>query len=302
MLFFKQTTYFFVKGLLLIALLLPILDGCGLYITTFRYKDAAVYQYFEQKKLHPTIQYYTAQGRQIRYLEIGDDSLPTVLWIHGAPSSLSVHQANLSDSLLLTKCHMIAVDRPGYGYSGLGKSEVSIARQARMIQPLLDSLKRRTRPIIVAGFSFGGPIASKLVMDNPDLVDGLLLGAPAIAPGQEKIFKISYITKNWLTRWIFPRMLRVASDEKFAHEAELKKLLPDWGKIKIPVIYLQGMNDSVVYTSNATFAREKLINAKSLEIIMIPNQTHFLSVPQKDLIKAKLLQLIEMTQTKKAIQ
>jgi uncharacterized protein len=298
MTFLKKTTPLFVKLLLFGLLLSPILDCCGCYMTTFRYSDKAVYQYFEQKKLHPTIKYYTVQGRRIRYLEIGDDSLPTLLFIHGAPSSLSVQHLTLSDSLLLTKCNMIAVDRPGYGYSGLGKSEVSIAQQARMIRPLLDSLKQRKRPIIVAGFSFGGPIASKLVMDNPDLVSGLLLGAPAIAPGQEKIYKISYITKYWLTRWIFPRMLRVASDEKFAHEAELKKLLPDWGKIHIPVIYMQGMNDSTVYTSNAAFAKEKLVNAKSLEIIMIPNQPHFLSVPQKDLIKTKLLQLIEMVQNK----
>jgi pimeloyl-ACP methyl ester carboxylesterase len=290
MTFLKKTTPFFVKVLLFALLLSPILDCCGCYIITFRYNDKAVYQYFEQKKLHPAIKYYTVQGRRMRYLEIGDDSLPTVLFIHGAPSSLSVQHLTLSDSLLLTKCNMIAVDRPG-----LGKSVVSIEQQARMIRPLLDSLKHRKHPIIVAGFSFGGPIASKLVMDNPDLVSGLLLGAPAIAPGQEKIYKISYITKYWLTRWIFPRMLRVASDEKFAHEAELKKLLPDWGKIHIPVIYMQGMNDSTVYTSNAMFAKEKLVNAKSLEIIMIPNQPHFLSVPQKDLIQAKLLQLIEMT-------
>ena len=58
---------------------------------------------------------------------------------------------------------------------------------------------------------------------------------------------------------------------------------------------MQGLNDSTIYTSNAAFAKEKLVNAKSLEIIIIPNQPHFLSVPQKDLIKEKLLQLIEMT-------
>jgi pimeloyl-ACP methyl ester carboxylesterase len=230
-------------------------------------------------------------------LEIGADSLPTILFIHGAPSSMSVNKASLLDSELVRKCRMIAVDRPGYGYSGLGKSEVSIEKQAQMIAPLLDSLQKRKHPIILAGFSFGGPIAAKLAMDYPNLVDGLLLGAPAIAPGQEKVYKISYITKWQLTRWMFPRMLRVASDEKFAHEAELKKLLPDWHKIHVPVIYMQGANDELVYLSNAEFAKKQLVNAKSLEVIIIPNQPHFLSIPQSALIKQKLLELIELTRS-----
>ena len=99
MIFIKKTTPLFVKLLLSALLLSPLLDCCGCYMATFRYSDKAVYQYFEKKKLHPTINYYTVQGRRIRYLEIGADSLPTVLFIHGAPSSLSVQHLTLSDSL-----------------------------------------------------------------------------------------------------------------------------------------------------------------------------------------------------------
>ncbi len=97
----------------------------------------------------------------------------------------------------------------------------------------------------------------------------------------------------WGIKYIFPRILRVATDEKWAHKAELESLLPDWKKITVPVIYLQGLNDEIVNPSNAEFARHQLVNSKRLEITMIPNQKHFMAWPQKTSIIQSLLKMID---------
>jgi esterase/lipase len=45
-------------------------------------------------------------------------------------------------------------------------------------------------------------------------------------------------------------------------------MLPYWGNIKIPVMYIQGSKDKMIYTSNADFARENLINGLTSMFIL----------------------------------
>lgn len=273
------------------------ISNIGCYMTTFRRSDHATLTYFREKGLDATISYYMSEGRKIRYASIGNDSLPAILMIHGAPSSLNINQRLLADSVLLHHAKLYAIDRPGYGYSGLGHSVTSIERQARMIIPLLENIRKRHKKIVVEGISFGGPIAIKIAALRPDLIDGILLGAPAIAPGQETYFDISYPMRVPILKYIFPRMLVVATDEKWAHRRELEALLPDWASIRVPIIYIQGENDEIVNPKTTpAFASARLINVPSLEIIMIPNQRHFLTYPQHKLLVTKLVEMLKKVQ------
>jgi pimeloyl-ACP methyl ester carboxylesterase len=264
------------------------------YMTTFRRSDKETLTYFKDKGLDATISYYMSNGRKIRYASIGNDTLPAILMIHGAPSSLNINQRLLADSLLRSKAKLYAIDRPGYGYSGLGKPVTSIEQQAKMIIPLLENIRVRHKKIILEGISFGGPISVKIAALRPDLVDGILLGAPAIAPGQETYFDISYAMRVPILKYMFPRMLVVATDEKWAHRKELEKMLPDWASIRVPIIYVQGENDEIVNPKTTpVFAKAQLINVPSLEIVMIPNQKHFLTFPQHKLLVEKLVALLD---------
>jgi uncharacterized protein len=279
-----------------LVLFLVALDSCSL--VQFRYKDATILEEYHKKGLNASLKRYKVGNRTVRYLETGTEDQPSVLLIHGAPSSLSIFNPIMQDSLLWSKAKIYAVDRPGYGYSDFGKVEVSIAQQAALLKPILDSMVARKRPIILFGESYGGPIACKLAMDYPDLIDGIVLAAPSIEPGQETYFAISYPMRWWGIKYIFPRLLRLATDEKWAHKTELEKLFPGWKKIRAPVIYLQGMNDEIVNPSNAEFARKQLINSKQLDITMIPNQKHFMAWPQQKLIVRSIGKMLEDKQTK----
>src|SRR6202040_3117532 len=93
----RITLRVFIVLLLLLIIIVLILGR----MVEFRMDDSGLKAFFHTKKLEPHISYYQAKGRTVRYLEVGDQSEATVLFIHGAPSSLSYWKGYLSDSSLL---------------------------------------------------------------------------------------------------------------------------------------------------------------------------------------------------------
>lgn len=243
----------------------------------FRRSDKEMTEIFAQHNINASIHYYNTHGRTLRYVSSGADSLPTLLFLHGSPGSISFYSGRFADSILRNKFKMYAVDRPGYGYSGFGDPEPSIQLQAEMIRPILDSLHKASHPIIIVGGSYGSSIACRLAMDHPELVDGLVLTGPSLAPGRETYFWFTHIIEHWSVRWFIPRMFKSANTEKVHHKEELEKMLPYWKNIRVPVAYLQGENDNIIDTSNAGFAREYLVNAPYLNIQFIKNRQHRLA-------------------------
>ena len=282
-----------IVGLLIfIVILLLVFDR----LVQFRMDDRELISWFHDRHLEPKIAYYHVGDRKVRYLTVGANTQASVLFIHGAPSSLSYWKSYLADSALLSRATMYAVDRPGYGYSGLANPMPSIADQAAAIHLILDSLHKASHPVILVGVSYGGPIACRLAMDYPELVDGLVLVAPPIGPGLEKIFWFTYPVESPAVHWFVPRMLQTANQEKIHHKEELTKMLPLWGRIHVPVIYLQGDKDGLVDTTNAGFARQHMINAPSLDIRMIPGRGHLIAFAEKDRIEKAILDLVDSTE------
>lgn len=115
--------------------------------------------------------------------------------------------------------------------------------------------------MVVVGAGYGTPVVSRLLMDDPTLAEGLLLIAPAQEHGKEKACWVSHVLESPFFRWAQPRMLHSANIDKFTHEAELRKMQSRWHEIKVPVIYFQGKNDNLIYTTNALFAQKKLPKA-----------------------------------------
>jgi pimeloyl-ACP methyl ester carboxylesterase len=255
--------------------------------------DNEVATYFQQKQVPSAIHYYETHGRKVRYISTGQDTGATILFIHGAPSSSTYFKDYLSDSLLLQKAHLFAVDRLGYGYSGLAQPITSIQEQAAIIRPLLDSLQQVHHPVIVVAASYGTAIACRIAMDYPGLVDGLVLVAPALAPGEEKTYWFTPMIEGPLFHWSIPRMLQTANAEKIAHRSELEAMLPLWKNIHVPVNYLQGAQDELVYTSNATFAKEKLVNSPHVDIQLLPHRGHLIAFLEKTRIRNSILDILQ---------
>ena len=162
-----------------------------------------------------------------------------------------------------------------------------------MIRPILDSLHQAKHPIIILAGSYGASIACRIAMDYPHLVDGLVLTGPALGPGREKIFWFTHIVEHWSIRWFIPRLFKSANTEKVHHKRELEKMLPYWKNIRVPVVYIQGENDNIVDTSNASFAREKLVNVPWLDIRFIKDRAHRLAQFEWPAIRKGILDVYE---------
>ena len=260
----------------------------------FRMSDKEIFSFFSQNKVKGEVRYYNKNGRKIRYLSVGDDSLPTLLFIHGSPSSTSFFMEYFKDSLFLHTFKMYAVDRPGYGSSGFGKPEPSIEKQADIIQPILEELNKVRHPVILVAASYGSSIACRLAMDNPQLVNGLILIGPSLAPGEEKTYWFTPVIENPLINWTIPRMFQSANTEKIHHREGLCEMLPLWKNIRVPVMYLQGAQDKLIYTSNAAFAKKQLINAPCLDIHFFEGLPHFIEFRERPAIRQKILEMLDL--------
>lgn len=104
---------------------------------------------------------------------------PPIVLLHGSPGSRRDWD-QLIESMSGT-WRIIALDRPGYGYSG-GASPVaaSIAGNARVIGALIES--EAPEGAIVVGYSHAGGVAILLAAMRPALIRGLVLVASIGSP------------------------------------------------------------------------------------------------------------------------
>ncbi len=262
----------------------------------FRMSDEEWLNLFSSHHIKGEVRYFTSQGRNIRYIVGGNDSLPTIVFIHGAPSSSSIYKIFFTDSAFINTFHVLAIDRPGYGYSGFGKPVTSIQQQAAFIKNMLDETGNTKHPVIVVAGSYGTSIACRFAMDYPQLVDGLVLTGPALGPGLEKIYWFTPSVENPLINWFIPRMFKSANKEKIAHKSELTQMLPYWKNIKVPVMYMQGEKDELIYTANASFAKTHLINAPYLYIHFFKGKPHFIPFSEHGFIEKKIFEMLAIVQ------
>lgn len=267
----------------------------------FRKSDEELTEIFNSRNIDASINYYETHGRTLRYVSVGPDSLPTLLLLHGSPGSMSYYSGRYDDSIISKTFRVFAVDRPGYGYSGLGDPEPSIQKQAAMIRPILDSLHKANRPIIIAGGSYGASIACRMAMDYPHLVDGLVLTGPSLGPGLERYFWFTSIIEHWSIRWFIPRIFRSANTEKVHHREELEQMLPLWKNIRVPVVYIQGENDDIVDTTNASFARQQMVNAPYLDIQFVKQRFHRLAQFEWPTIRNGIMQVYDIVKQKDSL-
>jgi pimeloyl-ACP methyl ester carboxylesterase len=237
-------------------------------------------------------EYFEYEGRTLRYMSLHrHDSLPTVFFLHGSPSTMSVYNVYYSDTLFTEWANVIAVDRPGYGFSGLGRSEKSVERQAEYMWKILEN-EGFPSPLYIIGSSYGGTVATKMAMLHPEKVDGMVLVSASLAPGEEKTYPISYLIRYRPFRWLLPSMIMVANDEKLSHYKALNGMVPFWDRIITPVVLIQGTADKLIYPSNSDFARNNLLNASYIDYHLLDGEGHFLQIRYKEFILERLRYLM----------
>ncbi|MEP7012625.1 MAG: alpha/beta hydrolase [Acidobacteriota bacterium] len=239
----------------------------------------------------PTFHTYPVLGRDIFTAEVGPKDAPPVLYIHGSPGSWDDAANLMTDPQLVERSHIIAIDRPGFGKSGPGQLETSLARQAAMLKGVLDQAAPGEKAIVV-GHSLGGPVAARLAMDAPGSVAGLVIVAGSIDPGQEKTTWYQKAARWPVVRSIVPKVLILANDEIRPLKGELQQMMPLWSGIRMPVEVIQGDDDALVPPENADFA-ERMLTGASVHVMRIPKQGHLIPWERPDLIRDAIVRLLD---------
>ncbi|WP_285424245.1 alpha/beta fold hydrolase [Pseudomonas sp. efr-133-TYG-103a] len=114
-----------------------------------------------------------ADGVKVFYREAGDRTLPTLLMLHGFPSSS--HQFRQLIPLLAPHFHVIAPDFPGFGFTEVPEARnyvYSFDGLARTLADFVDALGLKSYAMYV--FDYGAPTGLRLALKHPERVTGLV--------------------------------------------------------------------------------------------------------------------------------
>ena len=127
-------------------------------------------------------------GIKIAYREAGNPARPTILLLHGFPTSSQMFR-NLIP-VLAARYHVLAPDYPGYGASDMpsrDKFKYTFANMANIIAKFLDAKKVGRYSVYL--MDYGAPIGYRVFAMNPTRVQAFIIqNGNAYAEGLEKFW------------------------------------------------------------------------------------------------------------------
>lgn len=123
----------------------------------------------------PAVFYRTAPvaGVDIFYREAGDPAHPTILLLHGFPSSSHMFRGLLP--LLADRYHVVAPDLPGFGFSGAPARAgfaYTFDHLAEVIGAFTEAVGLSSYALYV--FDYGAPVGLQLALAHPERVTALI--------------------------------------------------------------------------------------------------------------------------------
>lgn len=113
-------------------------------------------------------------GIRIAYREAGDPAKPTILLLHGFPTSSHMFRNLIPE--LAADYHVIAPDYPGFGASDMplaGEFDYSFAKVADMMTTLLD--RNDVDNYSVYLMDYGAPVGFRMFAEHPERVSGFII-------------------------------------------------------------------------------------------------------------------------------
>jgi hypothetical protein len=275
----KLTSRIMKKALKYSAILLLVwvsLARC--FISKNRLSDSKAQQVFASKHVPVSILDTVINHRHLHYAISGSPSLPTLIIIHGSPGSWMNYMKFMYDSSLLKKFRMVAIDRPGFGYSDFGDA-LHLQEQAKLILPLIESLKNN-QPIYLMGHSYGGPLIVQLAASEPGLFKQIILVAGAIDVRQEKKETWRKVMEVKPLYWLLPGSFAPSNTELLYLKQDLIPLESEMSKVTCEVHFVHGSKDTWVPIENIAFGKKMMVNARSIMADTIINADH--QIPWKN--------------------
>ena len=113
-------------------------------------------------------------GLDIFYREAGNKNNPSILLLHGFPSSSHMFRDLIND--LSADYHLVAPDYPGFGQSSkpsVSEYEYSFDNLALTISRFIDALGLKKLSLYL--HDYGGPIGFRIAAQRPELIEALIV-------------------------------------------------------------------------------------------------------------------------------
>jgi pimeloyl-ACP methyl ester carboxylesterase len=144
---------------------------------------------------HPTFhRTVPIEGLSIFYREAGPKDAPTILLLHGLPSSSRMFEplfARLSD-----RYHLVAPDYPGFGHSDWpdpSKFAYTFDHIAEIMNHFVEALGLSRFTLYMQ--DYGGPVGFRMVLVHPERIEALIV--------QDAVAHNEGLGTNWTTRRAF---------------------------------------------------------------------------------------------------
>lgn len=240
----------------------------------FRISDSKSKNKFLKENVQLHTEKININGFNIHFAKTGNDSLPTLFFVHGSPGSWDAFSVYMKDKDLLAKYRMISIDRPGFGYSQFGDAK-NMQEQSEIISPLLTYIDNK-KPIYIIGHSLGGALAIKLAAENPNTFSGIVLLAASVSSTDEAPEKWRGLFAKSSLEYLLPGAFRPSNKELWAFKKDVTLLSKQFDAITCPVWIIHGDKDKFVPVANAAYAKRMLINAKKVETKILKGAPHFI--------------------------
>lgn len=221
---------------------------------------------------HKTV---TIDGLEIFYREAGRKEAPTVVLLHGFPTSSHMFR-NLIPKLA-DRYHVIAPDYPGFGQSAMPKVtefEYSFDNLARVIEKFLAAVGVEKYSLYLQ--DYGGPVGFRIASAHPERVQALIVQnanayeeglrdfwKPLRAYWSEKSEKNAEPLRGFLTRdatiWQYTVGVRdkaSISPDNWTHDAALLSR-PGNDEIQLALFYSYGTNPPLYPSWQAYFRKHQ---------------------------------------------
>ena len=157
----------------------------------------------------PLVSYHSTRvdGLEIFYREAGPKDAPTILLLHGLPSSSRMYQS-LLESSLSEKYHLIAPDYPGFGHSSWPNPKefaYTFDSLAKAMQGFAEQLHLERYTLFMQ--DYGGPVGFRMALANPEKIQAMII--------QNAVSHEEGLSPLWGVR-------RAFWQDRAAHEAEVR--------------------------------------------------------------------------------
>ncbi|PCJ82574.1 MAG: hydrolase [Bacteroidetes bacterium] len=148
-----------------------------IFLGTMAFTDVTEYEPIKTVKVQSNPTYHNTvnvNGVDVFYREAGDSNKPTILLLHGYPTSSHMFRNLITD--LSVQYHVLAPDYPGFGRSEqplIKDFEYTFDNMSAIVEGFLNELKVERYSIYL--MDYGAPIGFRIAAKYPEKVDALII-------------------------------------------------------------------------------------------------------------------------------